>query len=544
MTQAEDVAENWAGTNEAVRDLHRALITNDAGDTLSVSEVGNVGASHTTPVLPTQMQPKIMEPGGFRRDFLRRRAEETGAPAAEVWETSLLDDMSSRRGLLSAIASYQEFPFGFMFDEEGNLIERSQRNVKADASNAQVAIGIFKAFVAEGIMFLPGAFANGGWLASPTIMAAMAYFSKVGIFMLVDCHSACPGALGDIAEEAAGVAGRVAVEVSLVLSQFAICCAMLIFTYAASEAALDGLGLDSMTYRLRATAIILIPLVPLSWIRNVQKLAIPNLVANVFIIFGVGMSVYYFVSQSAEEGLAASAIPFKPDTIAIFIGTAAYTFEGIPLMLPIYESMKHKQDFRKVFNRVFWVGCAGLEIFYGLIGYVAFGAEIEPVSILSVPITRFTRTVMVLFAVSVVLSFPMMFVPATRIVESLIWTKAAASAGDSVVDLGGLFQTETARKEQTALRRKVGKNVLRSALVVLLCAISIYGSNFVLEFVAMAGSLCCVPLAFVYPGYFYIRLAAKTKLQKAQGAALMVGGLVLIPVTFYQVVTNKSEGGE
>lgn len=179
------------------------------------------------------------------------------------------------------------------------------------------------------------------------------------------------------------------------------------------------------------------------------------------------------------------------------------------------------------------MGVAGLETAYGLVGYLAFGEHINPVSILSIPLTAFTRTVLLLFGAAIVLGFPMMFVPASRIFESYIW--AGPASGGS----GGAPQPldpQLPHVRRAALVRKVLKNLLRTGLVLALCAISLYGADFVSQFVALAGSLCCVPLAFVYPAYFHLRLVAKTASQRAAAWALITGGLVLMPLTLYQVV--------
>mmetsp|Transcript_13684 Transcript_13684/g.36636 ORF Transcript_13684/g.36636 Transcript_13684/m.36636 type:complete len:536 (+) Transcript_13684:123-1730(+) len=524
----------WTDTNETVRDLHRALITSEPSPEDGPGEAtAGVGSSQSEPVLPTMEAPRIKEPGGFRRDFLRRRAEAEGEPVNVVWLGSLVEEMSTEGGMLNRLLSYSQFPYGYMFDDDGNRIRGAERQVKADATNSQIALAIFKAFVAEGIMFLPGAVRNAGSWMSVGVMLFVAWCSKEGIYLLLECHTVCPGTLGDIAQEAAGTPGRMAVEVSLVLSQFAICCAMLIFTLQASEAALMQEGMDSHTYRLRCVLLCLLVLVPLCWVRNLKKLAVSNLLANLFVVIGVGISVYYFVAQIAEAGVPDSVQPARPETLAIYLGTTCYIFEGIPLVLPIYESMANKQDFPRVFNWVFWVGVVMLETFYGLVGYLAFGDDINPVSILSIPMTSFTKTIMVVFSVAVVLSFPMMFVPATRIIESLVWT------GNNADDASMLRMTHVP-PEQVALRRKWGKNTMRMFLTALLCAVSLYGADMVSEFVALSGSICCVPLAFIYPAYFNLRMVAKTPAKKLGCVLLMTGGITLVPLTFYQVITNKS----
>lgn len=503
----------WTMTDENVRDLHRALL--GPGD-------HQVVTSRTAPVLPTEEKPAVAEPGGFRRHFLRER----GLPTPGESLVERLADQS----FLARVASYAEYPYGLRFDDEGRLLAREERRVVADASPRQVGLAIFKAFVAEGIMFLPGAFKNGGWLVAPLAMFAVAYVSRIGIYMLVACYGTWPGSFGDIAEAAVGRVGRVAVDVSLVLSQFAICCAMLIFSLQALETAVGSGG--GLHFRARAAAALVVLLVPLSWVRRIQRLAVSNLVANACILAGIGVSCGFFLARVAGDGVAPTVQPVRLETLAMFVGTTCYTFEGIPLVLPIYESMRDKDRFSAVFDATYWLAVALLETGYGLVGYLAFGQDINPVAILSIPLSPFTRAVMAVFSAAVCLSFPMMFVPAARILESGIQGSG----------------------------KKWTKNGLRTGLVLGLTLVSLLFADYVEQFVAVAGSICCVPLAFVYPavrwapaggegwerteGPPFLTAAAhalhQVFHQKLVGdkpwtaVAMIAFGLALIPVTLWQ----------
>jgi len=519
-----DQQTEWTVTDENVRDLHRALLEKREEEDGAAGSEAPLAVSQSMPALGQAEAHRVAEPGGFRRDFLRRRAEEAGDHSpTRAYDVSLVEILNER-SILNRIASYAEFPYGMLYDEDGNLVAPDKRQVAADASNAQVGLAIFKAFVAEGIMFLPGAFRNGGWLVSTVVMVAVAYISKMGIYMIVECYAVCPGSFGDIAHAAAGPGGRLAVEASLILSQFAICCAMLIFSLQAIEVVLSP-GPDARAFRVWVMVAMVVLVAPLAWIRRIHKLAVSNLVANVFVVAGIGMSLYFFIAELAEHGPPPDVRWGRASTFTLFLGTSCYTFEGIPLMLPIYESMRDKAAFPRVFNLTFWIAVAVLEIGYALLGYLAYGEGVNPISILSVPLNKGTRAVILGFAGAVVLSFPMMFVPAARIVESLIW-KAPGTPEERAA----------AQEPRAVLCRKWSKNLFRTSLVLALGAISFFGSEFVEQFVALAGSLCCVPLAFIYPAWFHLKLMERDAPHRAAAAAMVVCGVALIPITLVQVL--------
>lgn len=92
---------------------------------------------------------------------------------------------------------------------------------------------ILKSFVGSGILFLPKGFENGGMLFSIVVLGISAFFSIVCMLRLTDCTNAIRHvrgvSYGMIGKKAFGKGGKIAVNVSLVLSQLGFCCSYLIF---------------------------------------------------------------------------------------------------------------------------------------------------------------------------------------------------------------------------------------------------------------------------------------------------------------------------
>ncbi len=90
-----------------------------------------------------------------------------------------------------------------------------------------------------------------------------------------------------------------------------------------------------------------------------------------------------------------------------------------------------------------------------------------------------------------------------------------------------------------SLRTKWIKNGFRTALVCLCGAVSILGAGNLDRFVALIGSLACVPLVYIYPPYLHYRGVAKSWPARAVDVALMVLGVFGMIYTTFVTVMNS-----
>ncbi|GAA6060765.1 hypothetical protein JCM10212_006745 [Sporobolomyces blumeae] len=88
------------------------------------------------------------------------------------------------------------------------------------------------------------------------------------------------------------------------------------------------------------------------------------------------------------------------------------------------------------------------------------------------------------------------------------------------------------------------KNLFRMAVVVACSAIAWAGASDLDKFVSLIGSLACVPLCFVYPALLHYKACAHTRKQKVLDMALLVFGLVAAVYTSSQTVQLLVGGGD
>jgi solute carrier family 36 (proton-coupled amino acid transporter) len=117
--------------------------------------------------------------------------------------------------------------------------------------------------------------------------------------------------------------------------------------------------------------------------RDISKLSGTALVADFFIMLGLCVLYYFDIFTLATEGLA-DIIFFNREDFVLFLGTAAFAFEGIGLVIPIQESMIRPEKFKFVLTLVMII----LIIVFtsiGALSYAAYGSAVKTVIISSLP---------------------------------------------------------------------------------------------------------------------------------------------------------------
>ncbi|KAJ4421168.1 hypothetical protein N0V82_003933 [Gnomoniopsis sp. IMI 355080] len=385
--------------------------------------------------------------------------------------------------------------------------QRRKSMVKqGDAGTAKTFFTLLKAFIGTGIMFLPKAFNNGGILFSSLCLVSIAAISMWAFHLLLQCRQAVGGGYGDIGQAIAGTRMRTIILASITLSQLGFVCTGLVFVadnwFSFLDAITHGANPLGTTALIALQALLLIPL---SFIRNISKLGFAATLADAFILVGLVYIWDFDISALASRGIDPSVRLFNPAAYTLTIGASIFTFEGIGLIIPIHASMRHPEKFEPLLAVVMLlITCIFTSI--GALCYATFGERTQIEVINNFPQTsRLVNAVQFIYALAVLIGNPVQLFPAMRILE------------------GKIFGHRSGKK---SLGTKWKKNAFRASLVVLCCAIAIGGSTNLDRFVALIGSVACVPLVYVYPPFLHYRAVAETRREKVLDVALMVLGAV------------------
>ncbi|KAL6716445.1 hypothetical protein ACLMJK_006012 [Lecanora helva] len=493
----------------------------------------------------------IRKPGGFRRDYLRRRAP---SPSSE----SQGDQSGLRSGSRPRILTKSFYEFLSVYghfageeleeDDEDNYLSsgltvrtdyeaeeneredrepgegsalltpgtRSRRKTGlkekgATGNNSPMgaALLLLKSFVGTGVLFLPRAYLNGGMLFSNLVLLGVALLSYYCFILLVNTCLEVPGSFGDMGGKIYGEWLRRLILTSVALSQIGFVSAYIVFTSESMQAFVTAVSHCRSFIDIKYMVLMqLIIFLPLSLIRDITKLGGTAIIADAFILLGLVYIGYYDSRTLYTHGIGDIKM-FNPQDWTLFIGTAIFTFEGVGLIIPIQESMKQPSKFPSVLAVVMVIIIVVFTA-VGALSYAAFGSATKTVVLLNLPQdSRSVNAVQLLYSLAILLSTPLQLFPAIRILETGLFSRS------------GKFNPYV----------KWEKNVFRFFLVVVCAVIAYAGANDLDKFVALVGSFACVPLVYVYPAMLHYRAVARTTVQKVGDFTLGIFGAVVMMYT-------------
>ena len=404
----------------------------------------------------------IKVPGGMRRNYLRRVAE-SPAPSGRIRlaEAGGSDSKPQRPKLLTSnflefLTLYGHFA-GEELEEDDEVLEpdeyfadvweddidygdqgsdrepledsalltpgtpgRRRRKHKERAAGTNTPTGaallLLKSFVGTGVLFLPKAYLNGGMLFSNLVLLGVSLLSFYCFILLVNTRLKIEGSFGDIGGVLYGRYMRNIILCSIVVSQMGFVAAYTVFVGENLQAFILAVSRCKEFIDIKYLIILqLAVFLPLSLIRDISKLGFTALVADVFILLGLVYLYYYDVATIVDNGGIADVAAFNPATWTLFIGTAIFTFEGVGLIIPIQESMKHPQKFAGVLAMVM-VGITIVFMSMGALSYAAYGSATKTVVLLNLPQeNKFVNAVQFLYSMAILFSVPLQLFPAIRI---------------------------------------------------------------------------------------------------------------------------------
>ena len=458
----------------------------------------------------------IKQPGGFRRNFLRRNvaspspgpsgygAIESGRAGQPPPFTSNFLEFLSLYGHFagesleeddealgpdeyfssgadeSRTASEDEHEYG-----EGSALltpgkkkRRRKEKVSGKGTPTGAALLLLKSFVGTGVLFLPRAFLNGGMLFSNVVLLAVAAISYYCFVLLVRTRLVVEHSFGDMGYHIYGSWMRNFINFSLVISQIGFSSAYIVFVAENLKAFI--LAVSNCRTHIDIKYLILMQMViflPLSLYRNINHIQKLALTADVFILLGLVYLYYFDILTIVGQGGVSDILPFNSNDWTLFIGTAIFTFEGIGLIIPIQTGMRDPKKFPSVLAGVMVI-ITVVFVSMGALSYAAFGSKTKTVVILNMPQdNKFVNGVQFIYSLAILLSTPLQIYPAIEITSQQLFSRTG--------------------KYNPYIKWK--KNVFRFFMVGVCAMLAWVGANDLDKFVSLVGSFACIPLVYIYP---------------------------------------------
>jgi len=264
--------------------------------------------------------------------------------------------------------------------------------------------------------------------------------------------------------------GRHLVNIFLCVSQLGFC--SVYFVFISSNLQQVSNALDVQTWM----AILLLPIILLSFIRDLRTLVPFSIAANICCAISLIIIFQYVVRNiNHTEDLPAFS---GWSNFAVFFGITMYAFEGIGVVLPIENKMANPQDYRLVIS--FGMGVVTiLFALLGILGYLFCQDECKGSITLNLPDEGIYSGVKLLFSTCVFLTYFLQFYVPMLIIQPPI-LKHVPQEYHIWADYG-----------------------IRAATVILTCilAVSIPQLD---NFISLVGSISCTALAIIFPIFIHI----------------------------------------
>jgi len=417
-------------------------------------------------------------------------------------------------------------------DEQGTSKKTREGHVitvtaEHKSSNWHTLINSFVCFIGAGILDLPYAFKESGWLLGTVLLTLIALMAQQCMYWVVDCKYALINrghnvqTYGDVGFYALGKAGQYLVEGCLLLTQMSFCIAYIIFISHNVNAVFPVLSTTTVVL------MVLPILTGLCLLRSLAKFAPVSLLAEVANAAGIVVIFFYDFEQITDSAPVTAAM--APTTLPFFFGVAIYCYEGVGMVLPIESNMANKEDFRKVWG---WSMCLVTTLFlvFGIFGYLSFGADTAEIITLNLPATSgAASSVKLALSLGLLCTYPVMLFPVFEILEEAALSK-----------FGGARTASAPFFSPPELLR----SALRCGVVVFTAVCALLIPNFGV-FLSFVGASTCSMLAFCLPATFNLLIRGRgpngsLKQAVASVVVIVLGMFGAIIGTYVNVVAMSS----
>lgn len=428
----------------------------------------------------------LAEPQAFRRHFLQQKADAAGVPLGS--QPAELKQSFVQRVRPLVCSGYYGDLLGDDLDELAPLMP-NVKQTKLDDTAATVAM--FKAFIASGLTFLPSSAAKAGWFFSAITLIVVGGLNALGAYLLLESAKASKSrSLGELARLSGGSVCELMVQISVVVAQMGCCVSYMGF----ASAVFQQMGLSPEL----AVLLQLIAIVPLCYVRSVKNLQFANALSSVLIIFGLIAILSYATLSLGANGCGTGVVAAKPHGFGVLVGIAFFTYEGTPNLLPIREAMENRAHFGHIVGFTMLAICVIITTFT-LLCYLAYGSEVSAPVLLDIPDNSFASSVKIIYAVAVMLTVPLNFLPMAAVIDR--WTFGSR-------------------------KHEIWTWSIMRWIAVLLIALVAYCAGPSLDlFVSATGAFTAVPLQLLYPAFFHWCLCKPSNAGLALDAAVAVVGI-------------------
>ncbi|XP_075162004.1 arcus [Haematobia irritans] len=371
------------------------------------------------------------------------------------------------------------------------------RNVKNPTTNWQTFAHFLKASIGTGVLAMPSAFANAGYINGFILTAIIGCIAVYCLHILINSmYELCKRKRVPYLtfSEAMTLGFREGppffkcivpiatpfVDGFLAFYHFGICCVYVVFIAESIKQIVDE-HVAVIDIRLHM-CFVLVPLFLIFSIRNLQLLAPFSSAANLLLLVGFGVILYYIFDDlpPLSERKPVESIAKLP----IFFGTVLFALEAVGVILAIEENMATPKAYLKPCG-IMNVGMTivlSLYIILGFFGYWRYGDEALGSVTLNIPQEKtLAQVTKILFAITTWISYALQ----GYVTADIVWNKYLS------------------KRVKDSSKHALYELLVRALIVLLTFGAAIAIPDLSL-FLSLVGSFCLSILGLIFPALLQI----------------------------------------
>ncbi|XP_073966240.1 proton-coupled amino acid transporter-like protein pathetic [Choristoneura fumiferana] len=301
------------------------------------------------------------------------------------------------------------------------------RKVEKPNSNVRSLANLLKASLGSGLLAMPLAFANAGWVVGIIGTIIIAFICGHCVHIFVDTSRGCCKAerkpLMSYAETCRATfangpkavrpyarAASIFAELSLLCTYVGVCCIFTVLIADSIKQLADNYAPSMILPVEYYCLILLVPLCLMCQIKYLKWLAILSVTANV-LLFATYLFCLYYIFSGPIKFNDKIAIG-NPARYPAFLSTVIFAMEGIGVVMPVENAMKKPKHFLG-FPSVLVVAMGVIVFLYstlGLFGYFRYGDVLRGSITLNLPMDEWPAICAKVFiALSIFFTYPLQF---------------------------------------------------------------------------------------------------------------------------------------
>ncbi|KAK9171750.1 Amino acid transporter [Cryptosporidium meleagridis] len=288
----------------------------------------------------------------------------------------------------------------------------------------RIMVTLIKSFIGTGIIFLPGTFRVSGIISGNILSSLVCLLAIISIRFLVKC---CQGkeTLGELAERAWGRSGLILVDTSIFFSQLGFSTVYIIFVshniqeiiYSISSCQLEIPILKLICFQM----VIYLPFI---FLRNIENLGFLSVLANASVFSVLGVIIYYGYQNLERNPIGRPEISRLGSIYGagLVLGTSAFNYEGIALILPIRNSTpEHLLEAFPVILTFTMILIGIISNFFASFVYYSFGDDTTSPVTENILNPKAKIISLIIYSSAIMFSVPLQLFPSMGIIEKYIF---------------------------------------------------------------------------------------------------------------------------